>query len=85
MITVKRHLRKPNIYVRAAILESLVRDVNAKRSLQWCRTPKTWSIDKGKKVIWPAESSFIIGRGHVWRTPAQSYDRDCLFPGVKHE
>lgn len=88
VITVRRHLHKQNIYGRAAIPKPLVTNVNAKRRLQWCHTHKTWSIDKWKKVIWSDESSFTLfpttGRVHVWRTPAQAYDRDCLLPTVKH-
>ncbi|GFX46979.1 transposable element Tc1 transposase [Trichonephila clavipes] len=89
IITVRRHLHKQNVYSRAAFLKPLVSDVNAKCRLQWCHTHKTWPIDKWRKVICCDESSFILflttGWVHVWRTPAQAYDSDCLLPTVNHE
>ncbi|GFY28585.1 transposable element Tcb1 transposase [Trichonephila clavipes] len=82
IIAVRRHLRKQNIYGRAAILKPLDTDVNAKHRLRWCHTHKGCSIDKWKKVIWSDESFFMcfltIGWKHVWRTSAEVYDRDCV-------
>jgi transposase len=87
-ITVRRYLHKENIYGRTAIPKPLVTDANAKRRVEWCHKHKTWSMDKWKTVIWSDESSFTLfpttGRVHVWRTPAQAYDPDCLRPTVKH-
>jgi 23S rRNA-/tRNA-specific pseudouridylate synthase len=88
IITVRRHLHKQNIYGRAAIPEPLVTEFNAKRRRQWCHNHKTWSIDEWKTVIWSDESCLTLfpttGRVHVWRTPAQAYERDCLLPTVNH-
>jgi len=88
-ITVRRYLHKEDIYSRTAIPKPFVTDANVKCRVEWCHYPKTWSIDKWKTVIWSDESSFTLfpttGRVHVWRTPAQAYDPDCLRPTVKHE
>ncbi|GFW51549.1 hypothetical protein TNCV_4212271 [Trichonephila clavipes] len=48
LIAVRSHLHKQTIFGRAAIPKSLVKDVNAKRRLQWGHNQKLVRLRNGR-------------------------------------
>ncbi|GFW12339.1 hypothetical protein TNCV_815941 [Trichonephila clavipes] len=61
MITVTRHYHKQSVYSGVAIPKSFITDVNAKRYLQYCHTPKTYEIDNQAQEAQVSSSSLDQG------------------------
>jgi hypothetical protein len=58
--TVGRDLHKSNIHGRAAIVEPLITENNAKMRKIWCDDHKPRTSDGWKYVVWSDESSFML-------------------------
>ena len=54
--------------------------------LGWCRGKRNWT-EEWKQVVWSDESRFALfqsdGRARVWRSPEETYNKDCIQPTVK--
>ena len=83
--TVWQELHKTKIRGTAAIVEPLITENSAKRWRRWCDDHKTCPSDD---IMWSDESSFTLfppsGRVHVWTSPKEAYNPECLVPTVKH-
>ncbi|GBC42304.2 helix-turn-helix domain-containing protein [Rhizophagus irregularis DAOM 181602=DAOM 197198] len=55
--------------------------------LRWCKEKKNW-IEEWKQVVWSDESRFALfqsdGRARVWRSPGETYNKDCIQPTMEH-
>jgi hypothetical protein len=73
---VRRELHKSDIHGGAATAKPLITGSNAQMRKRWFHDYKTWTSDNWKRA------SFTLfptsGRVHVWRTPKEAYNPECL-------
>ena len=82
--TLQFHLHKHGYNRRVAKKRVVVRDVNRKKRLSWCREKRKLTVDNyWKKVIFSDESKIVIGRDsrvYVWRKRDEGWRPDLVGP-----
>ena len=65
--TIQYNLHKHN-YRRSVVKKKLViKDVNHKKRLAWCRVKRIWTVDNWKHVIFSDKTTIMIGHDErVW-------------------
>ena len=69
-LTIRRHLKSIGFVRRVAKNYRHIRKINRQKRIQYCKTKKSWTIQKWKKVIFTDESMIIIGKYeklYIWR------------------
>jgi len=87
--TVQRALRSEGYRRRIAKKKAIVREVNRKKRVKWCKERKNLTVnDHWKKVIFSDESQVVIGaknRVYIWRKDDEKYRPHLICPKPKHK
>ena len=82
--TVMRKLHEEGFQRRAVRKLMVVRDVNRKKRVRWCKERKNWTVDnEWKKIIFSDESQIIIGtnnRVYIWRKNSEMNSPHLVCP-----
>ena len=80
-------LHREGYYSRVAVRKTLITQMNAHLTVQWCKNHGHLSTEMWKKVIWSDESFFSIfstsGWVREWYTLRERNRPECLTPTVK--
>lgn len=86
---IQRELHVANMHGPEDIPKPLVSPQNAIQRRLWCPDHQNRAQMQIEQVIRSDESLFTVsqssGRVFVWRTTAETFHVDCLFPTVEHE
>ena len=82
--TIQHHLHKHGYHRCVNKKKIVIREVNRKKRLAWCREKRRWTVNNNwKKVIFSDESKIMIGhdeRVYVWRKRDEGWRPDLVQP-----
>ena len=80
--TVQLHQHKNGFVRRVAKKKVVIREVNRKKRLSWCREKRKLSVDNyWKKIIFSDESKIVVGqdsRIYIWRKRGEGWRPDLV-------
>jgi transposase len=79
--TVQHNLHKNNYRRSVAKKKLVIKEVNRKKRLAWCRGKRQWTVDNWKRVIFSDESKIMIGhdeRVRIWRKRDEGWRPDLV-------
>lgn len=80
--TVQLHLHKNGFVRRVAKTKLVIREVNRKKRLSWCREKRKLTVGNyWRKVIFSDESKIVVGqnsRVYIWRKRGESWRPDLV-------
>ncbi|CAB4484115.1 unnamed protein product [Rhizophagus irregularis] len=84
--TVRRYLHDEGFGSYSAKKKPRLTEKHRTDRLKWCKDKKNWA-EEWKQVLWSDESRFALfqsdGRARVWRSPRETYNKDCIQSSVK--
>ena len=84
--SIQHHLHKHGFNRRICKKKVVVREVNRKKRLAWCREKRHWTVNfHWKRIIFSDESKIVIGqdlRVYVWRKRDEGWRPDLVEPRV---
>lgn len=82
--TIQRHLHKHEYRRCVSKKKLVVKEVNRRKRLAWCREKRRWTVQNNwNKVIFSDESKIMIGhdqRVHIWRKRNEGWRPDLVQP-----
>ena len=84
--TVRKYLHNEDIGSYTARKKPRLTAKHRTDRLGWCRGKQNWT-EEWKQVVWSDESRFALfqsdGQARVWRSPKETYNKDCIQLTVK--
>lgn len=79
--TIQHNLHKNNYRRSVAKKKLVIKEINRKKRLAWCRGKRQWSVENWKRVIFSDESKIMIGhdeRVRIWRKRDEGWRPDLV-------